>query len=95
MVALIVWHRVSSEDAVPKDRRLLLIATTKGMPQIEPAPDIVVGHWHEANNAFVPVETPYTRGPTRPEFNVQWWAEIPKPPEGVELRTLTREDLKG
>jgi hypothetical protein len=88
---MVEWHRGDP----PRDRRLLLIATPKNLPMADMKPDIVVGHWHGGNDAFVPVETPYTRGPTRPELNVEWWAEIPERPEGVELRELTREDLLG
>jgi hypothetical protein len=78
----------------PKDRRLLLLVTPQGIPAANLEPDIVVGHWH-GNDGFVPVEIPYARGPTRPTLNVKWWAEIPNPPLGVKLRTLTVEDWKG
>jgi hypothetical protein len=76
----------------PKDRRLLLI----GKPSDSlGAPDIVVGHWHEAREAFVAVEIPSERQGVRPEIIVSCWAEIPDLPVGVELRVLGREDMKG
>jgi hypothetical protein len=69
----------------PKDRRLLLLGTPQGIPQANLELDIVVGHWHEANNVFVPVEVPYPRAPTRPALNVKWWAEIPNLPERGQI----------
>jgi hypothetical protein len=83
------------ENGAPKDRRLLLIATPRKIPEPNLKADLVVGHWNESVWAFVPLEIPYPRGPTRPELNVEWWAEIPALPLGVELRDLTLEDVKG
>jgi hypothetical protein len=90
---MIKWN--PGESGAPKNRRLLLIATSKNMPQMATAPDIVVGHWSESRWSFVPLEIPYTRGGARPELNVEWWAEIPNLPPGAELRDLALEDLKG
>jgi hypothetical protein len=71
---MIKWN--PGEGGAPKDRRLLLIATPKNMPVAYMEPDIVLGHSH-GNDAFVPVKTPYTRGPTRPELNVHGGQRFP------------------
>jgi hypothetical protein len=88
---MIKWN--PGESGAPKDRRLLLIATPKGIPE-ELEPDIFVGHW-SGNDEFVPIEPQYPRLPKRPDLKVLWWAEIPDLPEGVDLRALTLQDLKG
>jgi hypothetical protein len=90
-MAEIAWNECLDENAVPKDRRLLLI----GKPVGGTGPDLVVGHWHEGNEFFVAAEIPSERQGARPEFKVSWWAEMPKLPEGIELRPLALEDMKG
>jgi hypothetical protein len=79
-----------------RQQRLLLIGTPLGMPVAGQEPDLVVGHWHEGNRAYVPVRPPYDEGlRPRPSLKVLWWAEIPDLPSGTELRPLADGDLKG
>jgi hypothetical protein len=90
-MAAIAWKECFDVYALPKDRRLLLIGKPVGGVEL----DLVVGHWHEGNEFFVAVEMPSEQQGARPEIKVSWWAEIPKLPEGIELRPLALEDMKG
>jgi hypothetical protein len=91
----ITWHKALEEDSIPRDRRLLLIATPRNVPTANLKADLVVGHWNESLSCFVPVEIPYPRDGARPELNVKWWAEVPAVPDGAMIRPLAPEDLKG
>jgi hypothetical protein len=89
-MADITWHRAGSGYDIPTNRRLLLIAKPLGAPGL----DLVIGHWHAARDVYVAVEPPYERGGVRPALQVQWWAEIPECPNGVEIRKLAPEDMR-
>jgi hypothetical protein len=82
------WNK--GDTNIPKDRRLLLIATPKGIPHVNLPLDLVVAEWGP-NDEFIPVVVPYDglEG-TPPELRVHWWAEIPDLPEGVKLRNQRR-----
>jgi hypothetical protein len=76
--------------------RLLLIGIPLGMPIAGAEPDIVIGHWHDGNWGYVPVQIPYDENiRARPSLKILWWAEIPKLPNGLELRELGDRDLSG
>jgi hypothetical protein len=86
---MIEWHE--GDAGAPRDRRLLLI----GSPAAG-GTEIVIGHWNEAGEVFIPVEPLSERGGVRTALNVKWWAELPNIPLGVELRPLTETwDFKG
>jgi hypothetical protein len=79
------WNE--GDKDMPRDRRLLLIVTPKGVPHADLQPDLVVGEWGP-NNEFIPVVVPYDGLGTPPGLRVQWWAEIPELPKGIKLRAL-------
>jgi hypothetical protein len=53
----IVWNK----NRPPKDRRILMIVTPEPPLPDKPSnlkPDIVIGHWHEGREIYVPVTVP-------------------------------------
>jgi hypothetical protein len=87
------WTR--STQAVPKDRRLLLIVASVAKANVPAQLDLVVGHWHEAREEFVLADVRHPFGRCRPELKIEWWAELPNLPEEIELRGLSDDDLWG
>lgn len=93
----IVWKRGRPPET-QRSKRLLLIASPTGVnfdAAADNRPDICVGHFGEEVDGYVcariqgmPAED------ARPALDVKYWAEIDLP-YGVELRSLTKSDLKG
>jgi hypothetical protein len=77
----------------PHGVRLLLIATPEGTSEASLDPDIVVGHRHDEGFVRTRLQHP-SDNDFRPALQVEWWAEIPNLPDGVELRELTENDWK-
>jgi hypothetical protein len=91
---MVEWHK--GEAGAPHDRRLLLIGIPLGMPVADQEPDLVIGHWHDGNWGYVPLQLPYDENArARPSLKILWWSEIPNLPDGAELRALVERDLKG
>jgi|HubBroStandDraft_6_1064221.scaffolds.fasta_scaffold1317480_1 hypothetical protein len=87
------WHKVTTENEIPKDCRLLLIGKSMNLPADALEMDIydlVVGHWNKFVEAFVPVELP-GQGGLPGKLRVTHWASIPTP-AGVKLRVI--EELR-
>jgi hypothetical protein len=86
------WHKVWSQDHIPKDRRLLLIGQpTNVTPDagLLDTYDVVVGHWNRDRGAFMPVHIAF-QSYERPIFKVTHWAELPIPAR-VKLRDISME----
>jgi hypothetical protein len=83
------WNK--GDYGMPKDRRLLVIATPKDVPHVDLPLDLVIAEWG-TNDEFIPVVVPYDGlNGTPPSLRVHWWAEIPALPAGVDLRRLATE----
>jgi hypothetical protein len=72
-----LWNEFKSNDATPKDRRLLLMT----QPQMfdgteEHIYDILVGYWNAKSWAFVAADSPATPA-TGQTLRVFKWAELP------------------
>jgi hypothetical protein len=78
----------------PRGVRLLLIAIPERTSEASPELDIVVGHRLDEGFVRARLQHPCD-GNFRPILQVEWWAEIPNLPDGVELRELTEVDWKG
>jgi hypothetical protein len=78
--------------------RLLLIASPIGVnfdAAADNRPDIYIGHFGHAEDGYVPARiVGMSANEARHALDVKYWAEIELPP-GVELRSLTIDDLKG
>jgi hypothetical protein len=84
------WNE--GDYGIPKDRRLLVIATPKDVPHINLPLDLVIAEWGRPNEEFIPVQVPYDgQGGTPPSLRVHWWSEIPTLPDGVVLRRLATD----
>ena len=95
-VTKIVWNK----NRPPKDRRVLMIVTLE--PPLPDKPsnlklDIVIGHWHEGREIYVPVTFPSGSNTSgyRTGLHVIYWAEIPDLPLGTNLRPLSLVDTRG
>jgi hypothetical protein len=83
------WNE--GDRGMPKDRRLLVIATPKDVSHVDLPPDLVIAEWGP-NEEFIPVVVPYDGlDGTPPSLRVHWWSEIPALPDAVSLRRLATE----
>jgi hypothetical protein len=93
----IEWKKGFPPDS-EKGKRLLLIATQMGVnldAAADNRPDVYVGHFSYANDSFVPIRVQgMSPNNPRPALKVKYWVEIDLP-EGVELRELGIEDIRG
>ncbi|HZR88395.1 MAG TPA: hypothetical protein VFB02_16425 [Bradyrhizobium sp.] len=83
------WNEFTSYDAIPKDRRLLLITQRTGTADALDMEihDVVVGHWNQHLWGFVIANEP-NETPSGAKLNVRYWAELPELPSPVKLRDL-------
>jgi hypothetical protein len=79
-------------------RRLLIIGLpmSRNYDALEAnRPDIFIGHYGAAEDAFVPARiSGMSEDDPRPPLDVKYWAEI-NLPEGAELRALRVRHIKG
>jgi hypothetical protein len=86
---IVKWNK--GDNGMPRDRRLLVIATPKDVPHVNLPLDLVITEWGP-NEEFISVVMPYDGlNGTPPSLRVHWWAEIPALPDGVNLRPLATE----
>jgi hypothetical protein len=76
-----LWNEFKGNEAMPKDRRLLLITQPSGTPdgQDTDIHDVVVGHWSSHHDGFVQAIAPHER-PASSTLRVIRWAELTLPP---------------
>jgi hypothetical protein len=89
------WGR-SDISAAPKDRRILMIATSTAPNEVGIGPDIVLAHWYEGSEWWVAADI---YGESRPgvrlALNPTYWAELGDLPSDISLRPLKIEDFRG
>jgi hypothetical protein len=90
------WIKFTRDDALPHDRRLLMIGYPKP-PNPDQEPDLFVAHWHEGKEEWVSVEPLRIAGRDSPNREIAplFWAEPPDCPPGIELRALVDDDTYG
>ena len=83
-----LWNEFKSDEATPKDRRLLLITQPSGTPdgQEMDIHDVMVGHWSSHHGGFVQAIAPPERSAAS-KLRVLRWAELTTPPS-VQFRKL-------
>jgi hypothetical protein len=83
-----LWNEFKGTEAMPKDRRLLLITQPSGTPDGREMDihDVVVGHWSSQHAGFVQAIAPPERSPGS-KLRVVRWAELTTPP-AVRFRKL-------
>jgi hypothetical protein len=90
----IEWR--SDIAAAPRDKRILMIATSMVPNEINDMPDLVVVHWYEGTEQWVAADV---YGEPRPGARLAlkpiYWAELGNLPPGTLLRELTIEDFRG
>ena len=93
----IVWKRGRPRET-QRGKRLLFIASPKGRnfdAAADNRPDIYIGHFGDQEDDYIPARTWGMHAKdARPGLNIKYWAEIDLP-YGVELRSLTTDDIKG
>ena len=90
----IEWR--SDVAAAPRDKPILMIATSMVPNQANDTPDMVVAHWYYGSEWWVAANVygdprPGARLPLKPIY----WAELGNLPPGVSLRGLMIEDFRG
>jgi hypothetical protein len=93
---MIKWIEFTDDDAVPHDKRLLMIGFSK--PRVlDQQPDLFVANWHAGKQEWVSTETPRIAGRDHPNREIAplFWANAPDCPPGIELRPLMDEDTHG
>ena len=93
----IEWHHGAPPESA-RGRRLLIIGLPMGRnydAADDNRPDIFIGHYGNAEDAFVPARVSgMSEDDPRPPLDAKYWAEI-NLPGGVELRALTTRHIKG
>jgi hypothetical protein len=91
---VIEWR--SDIAAAPRDKRILMIATSIVPNEAGNLPDIVVAHWYVGTERWV-VANVYgeTRSGARLALKPIYWAELNDLPPAVGLRALRIEDFRG
>lgn len=81
------WNDFVSNDAMPHNRRLLLITQPDTFDAAqEHIYDVVVGYWNKHSRAFVPADTPASQTTGR-TLRVHKWRHVPELPDLI-LRDL-------
>jgi hypothetical protein len=92
----IVWHE-GHPPGTHKWRLLLIASPTGGNfdAAADNRPDLYVGHFNGSTDGYVPARVSGMKADdARPTLNVKYWAEI-NLPEGMEIRSLTVDDVRG
>jgi hypothetical protein len=82
-------------NGTPKGSAPAIDLRPKGMPNADLLPDIVIGHWYDGTEEFVPARVPFDEQlHPRSALRVLWWAEMPDLPPDIKLRKLALEDSR-